>query len=382
MNSKKIDILFYIIPIFLIVNLFIKWEFTQTISPDSEGYMDLARHFPYITEMETYNNHVIMRVGQTTLFPLGYPIFLKMINSIFDDYLISYKVGAFLCVVFSLAFVRIKDFYWREIWMLFTFYPLLKLAPWAWAETLLVPLLIMVFYYNHRFLSGNISSKKFIFFYPVLLFLCVFIKYSSLFFIITHFIFGLYLRFIKDKKSIAYFKVSILSLGVFVLYLFNNYFLTGFMTGERATEPKYILKILYSFSQVLFCMNPFINIGTNYREFSIEFYLLIAISALSSLFILYFFWKNIINFLQSKSNDKRLLILMLLHSGLFLMGTIYSYFTTKIDALDYRLLLGYYLFFFFAVIISLPKFKNRNIRLFIISMICLFINTLSIIISI
>lgn len=382
MNSKKIDILFYIIPIFLIINLFIKWEFTRTISPDSEGYMDLARHFPYITEMETYNNHVIMRVEQTTLFPLGYPIFLKIINSIFDDYLISYKVGAFLCVVFSLVFVKIKDFYWREIWVLFTFYPLLKLTPWAWAETLLVPVLIMIFYYNHCFLNDKISSKKFVLFYPVLLFLCVFIKYSSLFFIIAHFLFAMYLRFIKDEKSITYFKVPALSLGVFILYLINNYYLTGFMTGLRASELKYILKILYSFSQVLFCINPFINIGTNYRDFTLELYLLVAICTLSSLFILYFFVKNIINFLQSKSNDKRLLILMLLHSGLFLMGTIYSYFTTKIDALDYRLLLGYYLFLFFAVIISLPKFKNRNIQLFIISMICLFINTLNIIISI
>lgn len=65
-----------------------------------------------------------------------------------------------------------------------------------------------------------------------------------------------------------------------------------------------------------------------------------------------------------------MLIFSILNSMIFLMGTIYSYFNTKIDHLNHRLLLGYYLFFFFAVIVALPQFRHRRAVLLFIGLFC------------
>lgn len=70
----------------------------------------------------------------------------------------------------------------------------------------------------------------------------------------------------------------------------------------------------------------------------------------------------------------KILIINIIISTTFLFGTIYSYFTTKIDILDFRLLLGYYLPFFFAVIVALPNRKNKNLILLLLGLYCAIVN--------
>lgn len=340
MKNKKIQLLLHLIPLLLIINMIIRWRFATTISPDTYSYFEIAKTLPYV---------------DNSTFPIGYPIFLKSINYLFDNYLISYKILAFLCLAFSLIFVRINNFYWREIWVLFTFSSFLRMAPYGLSETLLIPLLILVFYYNFQFLNNKILKQKFIIFYPILLFSCVLIKYSSLFFIVANFIFGVYLRFIKDEKQWTYLKVSIISAILSGLYLINNYWITGFTMGERFPPSEEHLDISVSLLQILYSLNPLYydnGIGKN-----------LYISLISSIVFGIVFLYIILRFLYKNKDtmEHKMIIFNILNSILFLIGTLYSYFTVTIDNLGYRLLLGYYIFLFFAVIIALSKFRSKAI---------------------
>lgn len=365
MKRNRLDFLFYLIPVFLVANLFVRWKLTNTITTDTKSYMDLANNFPYIMEAK-----------YPSVFPLGYPIFLKTINLFFNDYMISYKVGAFLSLMFSLVFVRVKNFYWREIWVLFTFWSFLRIMPMGWSETLLIPLLIMVFYYNHQFINDKMPSKVFLWLYPLLLFSCILVKYSVLFFVMAHFVFVLFLKWIDDKKTWDYFKVAVISSILSALYLLNNYWITGFALGEREVSSEEELNIKLSFSQILFNLNPFFHSRGEYLGISFGWGVSYFFGVLFTLFfsgiILRYFWGNFLKIrtLANVSGGGKILIFNILNSMIFLMGTIYSYFNTKIDHLDHRLLLGYYIFFFFSVIIALPEFRYRKFTLLLIGLWC------------
>lgn len=68
-NNNKLDFGFYIIPIFLIINLFVRWEITNTITNDTLNYIQLAKVLS-----NSDNTHFF------SLFPIGYPILLAIID--------------------------------------------------------------------------------------------------------------------------------------------------------------------------------------------------------------------------------------------------------------------------------------------------------------
>lgn len=380
MKSKKLDLLFYLIPLLLIIYLILRWRFTKTASPDTYSYIDLAKVLPYISQAE-----------YKSLFPIGYPTFLKVLGFLSNSYEIAYKIGALICMLYSLIFVKIKNFYWREIWSLLTFYTFLSILPWGWSETLMIPLLIMVFYYNHQFLNNQIPRKKFILFYPILLFTCVLVKYSSLFFIIAHFVFAIFLKFSKDKKFWDYLQVFIISSILSSIYLLYNYIITGKAMGKRIPPTEEHLQVAYSLHNIPsgFIPRPFLYPKTEQWQVSLDWILPPILGGFFSILLIRMIYNYFIdnclknrNLLQLQITlDGKMMIFNILMSILFLLGTIYSYFTTTIDPLRARLLLGFYLFFFFSVIIALPKFKNRNIFLLIMAICLLSINIIKIIIT-
>lgn len=75
-----------------------------------------------------------------------------------------------------------------------------------------------------------------------------------------------------------------------------------------------------------------------------------------------------------------MLILNILLSLVFLLGTIYSYFVTKIDILDFRLLLGYYVPIFFSVIVALPIYKYWNVILLLLGLYCSVTNIINLLV--
>ena len=69
--ALKTDYFFYLIPVFLIINLFFKWAYFPTISPDSYYYFMVADRLPLIVN---------------STYPILYPLFLKLVNFVAHDY--------------------------------------------------------------------------------------------------------------------------------------------------------------------------------------------------------------------------------------------------------------------------------------------------------
>ena len=377
MMKNKLDLGFYLIPVLLFCNLFLRWEFTRSVSPDTYDYIDLAENLPMI---------------QDSLFPIFYPICLKIINFITHDYLIAYKVVCGISLLFSLSFVRIKNFYWREIWVMFTFMSFIRIAPLVLSEVVLYPLLLLIFYYNHQFLMDKITSKKFVIFNSLLLIISVLTKYSSLFFVGVFIGFSAILFLIKDKKAKPYIMSSFVALLGGMLYLFVNYSLTDYAMGKRVPPDGVYYNIRLSFSQILFNLNPFFHTRTdNYLGFSFDwgvaywggvvFLLLFGWMIFRALRKSTIFSKPlIISKINERAGGGKILILNILLSLVFLFGTIYSYFVTKIDILDFRLLLGYYIPILFSVIVSLPVYKHRNVILLLLGLYCSVTNIINLLI--
>ena len=372
--KNRLDSGFYLIPILLVMNLFIRWNDFEHTSPDSREYIALAKNFPMIED---------------SLFPIFYPICLKIINFIVHDYLVAYKVVCGMSLLFSLSFVRIKDFYWREIWVVSTFLSFLRIAPWGWSEIVMIPLLLLIFYYNYQFLMDKITSKKFVIFNSLLLIISILTKYSSLFFVGAFIGFSAILFLIKNKKAKPYIMSSFVSLLGGILYLFVNYSLTGYAMGKRIPPDGEFYNVRLSFSQMLFNLNPFFHTRTdNYLGLSFGW----GVAYMGGLiFLLLFGWiilralrKSIVfcnPLITNKINGGgKMLILNILLSLVFLLGTIYSYFVTKIDILDFRLLLGYYVPIFFSVIVALPIYKYWNVILLLLGLYCSVTNIINLLV--
>lgn len=369
--KNKLDLGFYLIPILLVLNLFIRLNTIQSSSPDTYAYIDLAKKFPNI---------------DNSLFPIFYPLCLKIVNFICNDYFISYKIICGISLLFSLFFVKFKNFYWREIWTLFTSISLMKIICFGWSEIIVIPLLLLIFYYNHQFLNNKISSKKNLTYSSLLLIICVLTKYSSLFFIGAFIAFSVILLLIKDKKAKTYIRISSIASVGSIFYLLINFVLTGHPMGERIPPDGVDYNIRLSLSHILFTLNPlFSGKQINYLGLSWDWEIAYLVSFLFFIFfvtviIKYFnkdisISKNITGIrISIKGGESKILIINIIISTTFLFGTIYSYFITKIDILDFRLLLGYYLPFFFAVIVALPNRKNKNLILLLLGLYCAIVN--------
>ena len=177
-----------------------------------------------------------------------------------------------------------------------------------------------------------------------------------------------------------------------MLYLFVNYSLTDYAMGKRVPPDGVYYNIRLSFSQILFNLNPFFHTRTdNYLSFSFDwgvaywggvvFLLLFGWMIFRALRKSTIFSKPlIISKINERAGGGKILILNILLSLVFLFGTIYSYFVTKIDILDFRLLLGYYIPILFSVIVSLPVYKHRNVILLLLGLYCSVTNIINLLI--
>lgn len=350
MKQKFPLLFFYILPILLILNLLLRFKLTLTTSPDSYDYFKISEALPKII---------------TSMWPFLYSLFLKITNTAVNDYLISSKIISLLSLSFIIIFVKIKNFYWKEIWTLLCFFSFQRLFPLSLSEVIFVPLSFLLFFYNYQFLTQKLSSKKFIIYNSLLLILLFVTKYSGLFIILSFILFTVYLKISRRLYFSTYFRSLFIALSVVTIYLICNKFITGYFMGLR-TPPDIngYHNIRLSLSQIFFNLNPFFHtrIDNFMGLFSISWNQAYLFSFISTIL-----WGTIlIKNLKNKPNLIDLKVLLLACSSFFLVGTVYSYFTTKVDILDFRLLVGYYTFLFFAIIISISQKKVRQYDLILI----------------
>ncbi len=96
MHDKKTDLLFYLSPIFLILSILIQWNIKDYCSYDSQYYFNFAKKLPIISD---------------SLYPIFYPVLLRITNLFFDNYLISYKVLTIFSFGFSFFIVKYNNFF-------------------------------------------------------------------------------------------------------------------------------------------------------------------------------------------------------------------------------------------------------------------------------
>lgn len=350
MNSffKKTG-LFLPIPLLVILNSILALstapEF-ESLGPgtttDSYYYLKLAKELPYIWD---------------ATFPVLYPLVIKIINIFTDNYFIASKIFCLIAVLFVYIYSYLKNFFWKEIWVIFSTASFLETNYWTWSETLYAPLLVVFSHLSYLYLLNPENRKNLIWKLSIVLILIFMTRYSGMFIIAAIGIYILLYYWIK-KKILYPLLISCAISSLFIIfYLFYNKYLTGFTTGprEHSFDMKDTLNIRLSFFNVFYVLNPVINSRLIWG-YKINYILLFIISLLLYIPVFVKIIKK-----QWMLNIRNLYFLNL---GIVFLGmNTLSYFIYKIDDLNSRLLLPYIFFIFLFIAIVAKTWKNQYLLL-------------------
>lgn len=337
------EIWYYPLPILVFVATYLQLILHNTfgVSPDSIDYVKIATDLPEIKD---------------SLFPLFYPLVLKMVNIFFSDYFIASKVVSAICIIFVFAYTYYFKFFWKELWIILCFPTFLDIFYFSWSENLLLPLMVVFAHINWLYFERK-PPKYFLPINVLIILLMLMTKYSALG---ICFGYGLFLLVYSMKyKSIP--KSAVLSLIIaavlFAGYLLLNYSQTGDFFGHRIPPKKTKMNIRYSIFNIIYNLNPVMN-DRNIFNFKVN-YILLALISISFYFPLLFIRKAFIR------NSKTALF-FLSCSVVFLLFTFASYFRVNIDNLDPRLLMPYVFFILISITIvvhsALSESKLQRLR--------------------
>lgn len=310
---------------------------------------------------DTYNyikSSIALPFLKTSVFPFGYPLVIKSISYLVDDYFFSTRIAAILgfCSIGILAF-HFKFFVKETILVLGM--KIFTIFLYAVSETLFLPLfygfIIGINYIledKNKFLSIIACS--------ILLTSLFAIRYSGLFvwgalavFFVVRIIFVKKQDF-QVKRSIL--KVLLFSLIDITVILIYNYYYTDAFFGENNrsyTKAENLFDFRFFLKSIIFSFlmagNP---ITDAVRINSLTFYLSILISILFWCFIIYSLWTN-----RKKIFRNQLLVFLLITAIVYFFGILYSSYATGIDGLHLRLTLPIIFCLFFILVINQKNFK-------------------------
>ncbi|CAA7197142.1 hypothetical protein [Chryseobacterium potabilaquae] len=348
------DLVWILIPILVIFNTWL-WRLSSFsyegigtgTTTDSFHYIKMAKNLPYIKE---------------SLFPILYPLFIKITNYFINDYYVSTKVIAIIVIIFCYTFTYYKNFFWKEFWTLLSLPTLLGLYFFSMSEIILLPLLLLLTYINYNYFNNKISDKVYTYGNMAILTLMCMTKYSALFILLGSFVFSCYLFFYRKEKFKPYF-LSVLVAGIIIGgYLMMNHFYTGTFTGYRFPPIKEKMNITYSFFNIIYILNPII-IARVFLGYTINYIILACIDLIVLFLYVWIVSKNLFN----KTSLKLDVAFCVINSLVFLAFTIATYFNTHINNLNARLLFPYFFLFLTAVIFSLRTHKKIYNLLFLIA---------------
>lgn len=334
---------YFSIPIFHLLLIFYSSIFLITQTNDSKDYYLIAENLPYI---------------KNSLFPVFYPFLLKVINLFTNNYFISSKILNIICIFFSLFFSKKYFNEWKTFWIFTLTWGFIPILTYSWSEIIIIPLLLLFFLNLKKFLTTNfITSKKFIIKNVSILFFLSITKYSLISLILGSILFSVIIFFFtNNKKVISILFSSLVGLFLSALYLLLNYYLTGYLSGDRDALGKISINLRLSIYNTLQTFNPFFGNFFNRTPYIIVIILFLLFS--------YFYLKRIkLLFKQNKLENLFLIFLSLFY--LFFLWT--TYFITKIDTINIRLLFPFYFLFFIGIYMNSIEIKFFNfIQFFII----------------
>lgn len=338
--KRKCNIIYILLNIVIFISIILTpfFRIDGGVSDDTYNYVKIAYHLPDLI---------------SSVFPVGYPLFIKWVHLFSNDYYISTRIIACLSYLFIVLFSYFKKFYFKETTLLMGM-KIFTLFIFSYSETLFLPLFYVLIYALYQFFRSDYKKKSLIYTISSLLVILCTIRYSSIF-ILGGFIFMLLLEFMKKQKDFRLIKslttiIILAGVGISV-FLFFNYHFTGGFVGENARNSSnysktgitgFLIKnIFFSF---LNAMNPLVNvIRINFLSFMIS--VLISLSSFIAVAFLLF------KLIRKKQLDLFRMILLLI-SFSFFVGLLYSSFTTGIDGLHMRLALPVYFCIYFVLLIS------------------------------
>ena len=228
------------------------------IGADSLSYFGIASDLPDI---------------KTNLFPLGFPILLKMYHFIFGDYFWAGKMINISFVIIILIFSYVKKFYFKETVLLFTGKTLFFAFNIVSSEGLFIFLLYFLLYIFHERFTDKIRSELFLIFATVLMIALFTVRYSGIYIYLGIAIF--YFIMLMRRKVFSFkgdfFKFLVISgLGIFA-YLLFNYSGFGSLTGEHlrgAPAEYHLIYIVRDFLGVTNVIDPFIGLKPSSNSFT------------------------------------------------------------------------------------------------------------------
>ena len=312
------------------------------IGADSLSYFGIASDLPAI---------------ETNLFPLGFPVLIKIFHTLFQDYFWAAKMLNIFIVIFVLLFSYFKKFYFRETVLLFTGKTVFFAMNLVISEGPFIFLLYFLIYFFHERLQEKIDSRSFIFSASIILILLFTVRYSGIYIYLGVGILWMLMVFKKvtfpaQMDFLWVLMISGLGIGA---YLGFNHAVFGSFTGEHLRGapaqiyPVYLLRNVFAIANVI---DPFIGIkpaSNGFLSIAFQVGLMIFDLVLLRYFITLFREKK--RFLQLEFH-----YLLWIIAGVYTVTLFISGLFQQIEELNVRMLAAanFFLFFSFFVI----YFKN------------------------
>ena len=334
------------------------------ITPDSLSYFKIAKEIPN---------------GKSNLFPIGYPIVLRIGYFFTNEFYFSSRIISCLSFAVIIGFSYFKKFYFKETALLVTFKFIISLYILSISESIFLTLFYILIFYLNKFLTENKLKFKIIYPAVILTVFLTLVRYTGLYIFIAITIYFIcytikYKLFDKliYKNYFYYLLFSSLGIGIYLIY---NYLEFGSFFGEHIRLAPSLDSLwkhtLDNLLGVLNVVNPIFSIKI-LEPTSAVIFIMIGILLIDLFFLLTYIW-----FYQRPFKGK----VTTFHQLLLTIGCIYlilmfiSEFTQGIESLNTRMLAPASFCFCFSFLILFFKiYPNKLHYIFMLSILSLAIN--------
>jgi hypothetical protein len=134
------------------------------LSLDSNMYFQMAAQLPEI---------------EHNIYPIGYPVVLRLFNNIIGDYFWTSKILSLGMVLFIGIFAIAKRFYVQPTLILLSFKVVTGIFYFSFSETIYLPAFYLLFYCIHEYFYGRQKPIKFVICATLLFFFLYTIRYTT-----------------------------------------------------------------------------------------------------------------------------------------------------------------------------------------------------------
>lgn len=247
------------------------------VGADSLSYFEITADFPNVV---------------TNLFPFGYPMFLKIFVSFFDDYFFGAKMLNVVLISAILLFSYFKSFFFRETVLLFAGKTFFYVFTNVLSEGLFIFILYIFLYFIFQIFYTKENKVQNSVVAGLLMVFLFFTRYSGIYIFAGFLVFSALWLLGRKERNVgkALFLLSLMSTFGVVSYLVFNKVYFGSFTGEdlRGTPGEMTnLDMLRNFFGVVNVFDPFIGIKPASSGFmSILFQ--VVVFAVDLCFVIYF----------------------------------------------------------------------------------------------